>query len=65
LTLDSVKEFLLSIQQQSALTQFSDASNLSSSATATPLIDFSGLCRLELKVKNYFSSKNSIILILK
>jgi hypothetical protein len=54
LTLDSVKEFLLSIQQQSALTQFSDAFTSSSSATATSLIDFSGLCRLELKVKKLF-----------
>lgn len=51
-----MKEFLLSIQQQSALTQFHDAFNLTSSASTTALMDFSGLCRLELKV-NYLKNK--------
>jgi hypothetical protein len=50
--MDSVKEFLLSIQQQSALTNFNDS--FGSLTTTTPLIDFSGLCRLELKVNIYY-----------
>ncbi|CAF3653656.1 unnamed protein product [Adineta steineri] len=62
LTMDTVKEFLLSVQQQSALTHFSDALNMSSSSitTTTPsLMDFSGLCRLELKGMNDISIKSS------
>lgn len=46
--MDSVKEFLLSVQQQSALTRFNDA--FASTTTLASLIDFSGLCRLDLKV---------------
>ena len=52
LTTESVKEFLLSIQQQSTLTSFQDVFNLSS--TATSPVTFLGLCRLELKVKFIF-----------
>ena len=48
LTIDTVKQFLLSVQQQSALTHFNEAFNLST-VTTTSLLDFSGLCRLELK----------------
>ncbi len=58
LTLDTVKEFLLSIQQQSALTHFNDTLNLSSSTTINSLMDFSGLCRLELKVNISFHNRN-------
>ncbi|CAF2510212.1 unnamed protein product [Rotaria sp. Silwood2] len=52
LTSDSVREFLLSVQQQSALASFNDAFNLSS--TTNSLTNFFGLCRLELKVKILF-----------
>ncbi|CAF3894964.1 unnamed protein product [Rotaria sordida] len=61
LTSDSVREFLLSIQQQSALTSFNDAFNLSSSTTTTTTssTNFLGLCRLELKGMNDISTKSS------
>ncbi len=43
-----MNEFLLSIQHQTKLTHFNDAGSISSINAS--LIDFSGLCRLELKV---------------
>ncbi|CAF3795688.1 unnamed protein product [Rotaria socialis] len=58
LTIDSVREFLLSLEQQSAFTNANDIFNLSSTATA-PLMNFSGLCRLELKGMNDISTKSS------
>ncbi|CAF0866619.1 unnamed protein product [Rotaria sp. Silwood1] len=65
LTSDSVREFLLSVQQQSALASFNDAFNLSSSTTTTTttttttsLTSFFGLCRLELKGMNDISTKS-------
>ncbi|CAF1637777.1 unnamed protein product [Rotaria magnacalcarata] len=58
LTIGSVREFLLSLEQQSTFTNANDTLNLSSTATA-PLMNFSGLCRLELKGMNDISTKSS------
>ncbi len=52
LKLNTVNEFLLSIQYQTKLIYINDTANIST--TTASLIDFSGLCRLELKVKNCF-----------
>ncbi|CAF0913854.1 unnamed protein product [Adineta ricciae] len=59
LTVDTVKEFLLSIQHQSILSHFNEISNLSSSVTMASLMDFSGLCRLELKNMSDISTKSA------
>jgi hypothetical protein len=49
LTLNTVEEFLHSVQYQIKSIHFNDTASFSS--TTASLIDFSGLCRLELKVK--------------
>ncbi|CAF1194477.1 unnamed protein product [Rotaria sordida] len=59
LTLTSVNEFLISIQYQTKLININDITNMSTTTTATS-IDFSGLCRLELKGMNGISVKSSI-----
>jgi hypothetical protein len=48
LTLNTVNEFFLSIQYQTALTHFNDTASVAS--TTASIIEFSGLCRLEIKV---------------
>ncbi|CAF3487993.1 unnamed protein product [Rotaria sp. Silwood1] len=58
LTLTSVNEFLISIQYQTRLIHINDTASISS-ATATS-IEFSGLCRLELKDMKDISVKSSI-----
>lgn len=56
LTLVTVQEFLRSIQHQTKLTHFNDTASFAS--TTASLIDFSGLCRLELKVTRWHYSRN-------
>ena len=56
LTLITVQEFLRSIQHQTKLTHFNDAASFAS--TTASLIEFSGLCRLELKVTKWKYLKN-------
>ncbi|CAF1184041.1 unnamed protein product [Rotaria sp. Silwood1] len=58
LTLTSVNEFLISIQYQTRLIHINDTASISST-TATS-IEFSGLCRLELKDMKDISVKSSI-----
>ncbi|CAF1152974.1 unnamed protein product [Rotaria sordida] len=60
LTLTSVNEFLVSIQYQTKLININDITNMSTTTTTATSIDFSGLCRLELKGMNGISVKSSI-----
>lgn len=57
MTTESVKEFLLTLQQQTTLKQLTDALASTIPTTAAALVDFSGLCRLELKVKRKTTAK--------
>lgn len=50
MTILTVEEFLKSLEHQTKLTHFNDTSSFAS--TTASLIEFSGLCRLELKVTN-------------
>ena len=58
LTLLTVEEFLKSVQHQTKLTRFNDAASFAS--TTASLIEFSGLCRLELKGMNDINTKSLI-----
>ena len=51
LTMASVKEFLLTVQQQLALAKFKGTLGSTSTTGTSSVMDFSGLCRLELKVR--------------
>lgn len=56
-----MKEFLLSIQHQSALTHLNENLNMSSSSPSNSILDFSGICRLDLKVRISFFTVQFVI----